>query len=417
MSKGSPFSRRTMFGVLAAGFATFLAMLYFIGAGDTGERGNNGSAHAAATGLNGYAGLVRLLEAEDYDVTLSRSPAGLETDDLLILMPERFTDAEALGQILKNREYVGPTLVILPKWGASPPPPGTDQEVAEKFEDGWVTLYDASAHGWPAELPLPYRLEQQVETLEDGNVAEWSGFNLQGRLPTKSITFSKDSDIHGPIITDDADHTLAFQVIGEEGTEYYNEAHWTTFVVEPDLVNNYGLADERRARAALALVDEAGYGEATSITFDMTLNGYGGAMNLLTLAFQPPFLAATLCLLLAMLIIGWRAFLRFGPAVASQSDIAFGKNRLVRNGAGLIVRAKRLGLLAKPYADLSMRRIARVLGIARPDADAIDEAIAARLPQEEPFSVRAARLQNADTPTEIVRAAQALRELEGKLAK
>ena len=36
---------------------------------------NAGQAHAAANGLNGYAGLVRLVEAQGYDVTRSRSQA------------------------------------------------------------------------------------------------------------------------------------------------------------------------------------------------------------------------------------------------------------------------------------------------------------------------------------------------------
>lgn len=191
----------------------------------------------------------------------------------------------------------------------------------------------------------------------------------------------------------------------------------TIFVVEPDLVNNYGLADPERAKAAVALVREAGFGNENRVTFDQTLNGFGGAENLLTLAFRPPFLAATLCLILAMVIIGWRAFLRFGPAAIRGPEIAFGKKRLVSNGAGLIVRAKRLRLLAAPYAALSARRLAAKLGLHRHEPEDIDAALAARLPEEEPFSTRAERLRNAHTPNEILRAAQALRELEGKLAK
>ena len=413
----SPFSRLTVLGVVLVGFAAFLAMLYFISSGDTGGRGNEGAAHASATGLNGYAGLVRLLEGEGYDVTRSRSPSGLETTDLLILTPNIYTDAEEFGQILKNREYLGPTLVILPKWFASRPPRNIPDEVAEQFKEGWVQLGGATNLDWTDELPAPFAFDHQLELLEEDRSLAWEGLDYAGELPTRSIAFAENKDIHDPLVTDAAGHTLAFNVLGEEGTSYYEDAHWTIFVVEPDLVNNYGLADPERAKAALALVREAGYGDTTAITFDMTLNGYGGAMNLLTLAFQPPFLAATLCLILAMLIIGWRAFLRFGPAAASGPEIAFGKKRLVANGAGLIVRAKRLGLLAAPYAALSERRLAQILGLHAHDPEAIDAALAVRLPDEEPFSTRAARLQSATTPSEILRAAQALRELEGKLAK
>lgn len=414
--QGSPFSRFTVLGVILVGFAAFLAMLYFIGAGDTGGRGNDTSAHASANGLNGYAGFVRLLENEGYEITLSRQPSGLETNDLLVLTPNLYSDAEDIGQILENREYVGPTLVILPKWFAGRPRKIPD-DMEDEFKDGWVELGMATQLAWAGELEAPYRISHKIEELEEDDLQSWNGMELSGELPTRTIAYAEENALHEPLVTDAGGHTLAFTVLGEEGTDYYDDAHWTVFVVEPDLVNNYGMADAERAKLALALIQEVGYGDTASITFDLTLNGYGGAMNLLTLAFQPPFLAATLCLLLAILIIGWRAFLRFGPAAAGGQAAAFGKKQLVRNGAGLIVRAGRLGLLAKPYAALSEKRLGRVLGLARPDAETIDAAMAVRLPHEEPFSARAARLQSANTPSEILRAAQALKELEGKLAQ
>jgi len=43
--------------------------------------------------------------------------------------------------------------------------------------------------------------------------------------------------------------------------------------------------------------------------------------------------------------------------------------------------------------------------------------LATRLPQEEPYSRRVARLREARKPSDILRAAQALKELEGKLSK
>jgi hypothetical protein len=111
----------------------------------------------------------------------------------------------------------------------------------------------------------------------------------------------------------------------------------------------------------------------------------------------------------------WRAMLRFGPAAASAPAAAFGKRQLVTNGAGLIVRAKRWGLLARPYAALSERRLARALGLARSDPAAVDLALARRLPGEEPFTARAARLEAARNPADILSAARALDTLARKL--
>lgn len=416
MSAAAPasFSRAGAIALVAGGAALFLALLWLIGAGESfGGDSGRGDAHAASNGLNGYSGLVRLIEAEGYDVTRSRSRSGLETDGLLILTPPPATDPEALAEILKKREMLGPTLVILPKWDAVPPPP----QARDKFKRGWVVLGDAFELEWPAKLPAPYGFEHKRETLKEDEAPAWDGLGLSGMLPTRTILHTGEKDIHEPLIMDAAGHWLALKVVGEEGSEYFEDAHWTIFLADADLANNYGLADAGRAAAALALVETAAYdGDIASVTFDMTLNGFGASENLLTLAFRPPFLAATLSLLVALLIVGWRAFQRFGPpATPAGPGIAFGKHQLIANGAGLIVRARRFALLARPYAALSARRLAERLGLSRPDPEAIDAALARRLPNEEPFTRRAARLEAAVKPADILAAAKAIDDLNAKL--
>jgi hypothetical protein len=412
------FSRAGALALIAGGFALFLALVYLIGAGESfgGNRGA-GQAHAAANGLNGYSGLVRLAEAEGYTVERSRNGAGLETEGLLVLTPPLFTDADELARILKKREQIGPTLVILAKWEAAGPPPNLPQSARGKFKRGWVVLDGAVESPWTANLPAPYTFESKLETLEKDKSPGWDGLGHEGLLPTRTIAYAGEKDIQSPLVTDAAGHWLAFKVDGEEGSDYYKNAHWTVFVTEPDLLNNYGLADKARAAAAIALIKEAAYqGDITEVTFDLTLNGLGASENLLTLAFRPPFLAATLSLIVALLIVGWRAFQRFGPAAASGGPgIAFGKRQLILNGASLILRARRFGLLAAPYAALSARRIAERLGLARHDGPAIDAALARRLPDEEPFTRRAARLEAADKPAAILAAARSIDDLANKL--
>ncbi|MFU7527541.1 DUF4350 domain-containing protein [Qipengyuania sp. ASV99] len=417
MRGASPFSRGAVLSVVLVGFTAFVAMLYFIGIGDTGGRGGAGPAHAYANGLNGYAALAELLESEGFDVELSRGREGLETTDLLILTPPPFTDAAEFAELLENRAYLGPTLVILPKWSATKPEGEVAEEDAERVQSDWVELIGSDPVDWTKELPAPFAFEHKLEELAEDEAPAWEGLGFSGELPTRTITYAEPDSAHDPYITDAAGHVLALNVVGEEGSDYYENSHWTMFVLEPDLMNNYGLADPERAAAALALVREAGYSDLEKVTFDLTQNGYGDTVNLLTLAFRPPFLAATICLILALLIVGWRAFLRFGPVAASAPEIAFGKRRLVSNGAGLIVRARRLGLLAEPYVALIERRLGRALGIAKPDAEAIDSALRQRLPSEEPFSSLADRLRLASKPNEILRAAQALNALTGKIAR
>jgi hypothetical protein len=413
------FSRGGALALIAGGFALFLALIYLIAAGaDFGGEKGSGQAHAAANGLNGYAGLVRLVEAQGYTTERSRSRGGLETDGLLVLTPPLFTDAKALAKTLNARRYSGPTLVIVSKWWAIKPPPNTPQKVRAKFKRGWVTLSQATTSDWPSELPQPYRFHPMITgVVEKTPPARWSGLGLGGTMPTSALAYATPDTAHRTLISDGGGRILAFEVQLGENNQPDDEAYPVVFLAEPDLANNYGLADPQRAAAMVALIDELTYGkEIGHVTFDMTLNGFGASENLLTLAFRPPFLAATLCLLVALLIVGWRAFQRFGPAAASGGPaIAFGKRQLIHNGASLILRARRFGLLAAPYAALSARRIAERLGLPRADAQAIDAALARRLPDEEPFTRRAARLEAADKPAAILAAARSIDDLATKL--
>lgn len=421
MSGGAAFSRGGAFALVAGGFALFLAVLYLIGAGEDfgGEKGS-GQAHAASVGLNGYAGLLRLVEAQDYTVNRSRSPAGLKADGLLVLTPSANADAEEIGQILAERRYIGPTLVIMPKWQAAPPSPALPPKARENFKRGWVTLGNVTTSDWAEGLPAPFGFAHAYADPEQGKArvpGQWQGMGTAGSLPTPATLFAAPMSAHDTLVTDGAARVLAFVVTPELNGEADEEAYPVAVLAEPDLANNYGLADPARAAVAIALVDELTYGgDIGQITFDMTLNGFGASENLLTLAFRPPFLAATLSLLAALLIVGWRAFMRFGPpAAASGPDIAFGKRQLILNGAGLILRARRFGLLRAPYAALSARRLAERLGVSRPHGAAIDAALARRLPMEEPFTRRAARMETAEKPADILAAAQNLDDLNAKL--
>ncbi|MCX9146010.1 DUF4350 domain-containing protein [Erythrobacter sp. WG] len=413
------FSRGGALALAGGGLALLLALLYLISAGAEfggGERGG-GQAHAAANGLNGYAGLVRLTEAQGYTVTRSRSGAGLKTDGLLVLTPPLAADPEAIGKLLAERRFTGPTLLIVPKWTALPPPPDLPSTERAKFKRGWVRLAGAEPSGWPEALPAPYAFTLALDGTEAGAVpTRWSGMGRTGALPTAAVLHAKIGAGQRTLVTDARARTLAFAIAAEGGNPD-EEPFPVAVIAEPDLSNNYGLDDPARAAATIAIIDAlTDDGEIGAVTFDMTLNGFGASENLLTLAFRPPFLAATLSLLVALLIVGWRAFQRFGPpAAAAGPDIAFGKRQLIVNGAGLILRARRFRLLGAPYAAIAARRIAERLGVPRAEPEAIDAALARRLPDEEPFTRRAARLEAADKPAAILAAARSLDDLAAKL--
>lgn len=428
---GSPFSPRALLVLLAVGAGAFLLFLYAVGAGWDGREDRDGGAHAAANGLNGFAGLARLLEARGHTVELSRSEARLDDPGLLVLTPPLFADGEALSEIIQSRRYVGPTLLILPKWVAG----RVDRRERLNVPQGWVTLGGSVTPKWL----------EDVEGFDDAKLAvagrtRWQGMGLSGALPEPERVLTLDSPYVLPLVSDEKGDVLAgflddggaYPVLDEAGgfpprdagAEDLDGSRWALVVVaEPDLMNNYGLADRARAEIAEKIVVAAMEGQeqaqALRVVFDLTLPGLGRSENLMTLAFTPPFLAATLCLILAGAVVAWRGFRRFGPPVAEAPALAMGKRQLAANAAALIERARRLHLLGPPYALLVAERIAAALAIRESDPAAREAAIARILAArgiEPDYPARAEALRRARRPAELLRAAGALRTIERTLA-
>ena len=435
----NPFSPRVVLAMVLFGAGVFVALLWMIGAGMTHGSANNGEAHVGSKGLTGYAALADLLERQGHAVRRAQSIALLKDPGLVVLTPPMWTDGKALEKIIQNRRTIGPTMLVLPKWQAIPA-----KALQLGAKDGWVQIAGTHSPDWLKDLGQ-YKLtaatsanDKNQDQVKKGPPVSWSGLGETGNLPDPRIQFDR-SDFVVPLViggdgsvlagywNDHGDYPALVHAAGNDGQaedEDVDETLYPLLIVdEPDLLNNWGMADENRAKAALELVRLAEGGKpAATINFDMTLNGFKRSPNLLTLAFTPPFLAATLCLLIAALVAGWRAFRRFGPPLAQGRVIAFGKAALVANSAGLIRRAGRMHLLAAPYAALVRERLARTLALPRqtdPERTeaAIDRALSARDPQAKPFSRIATELRGANRPAELLRAGQALQDVERILTR
>lgn len=419
------FQVRTVIGIVLVGALAFLAMLWLIGQGETGPGPDNGDAHAAGHGLAGYAALADLLDAQGHRVSLSRNPGRLDDEALVVLTPGSSTDAEDLADVIAERRLAGPTLLILPKWSTLRLPASLPDA-----KRGWVALASASAPGFADDLPDDLAMTLSLERLE-ANERDWIGLGLSGALPARRSILGSDGGPYVGLVRDStgrdlvgfADDGGCYQVLEDAaGVEPLGEDEcerkWAvTVAFEPDLFNNWGLADRDRARLAAKVVDLAREGEDLPIVFDLTLAGVGGQRNLLTLAFAPPFLAATLCLILALVVAGWRAFARFGAPVAEGRAIAFGKAQLAANAGGFLRRSGRLHLLGPPYAAMVGRRLATALGLRGTDPHAIDLALSRCAPAAPAYSTLADRLAAARGPSETLRAAHALHTLERTIRK
>lgn len=420
----SPFSPRAVLALIVFGAVVFIGLLWAIGTGATGGSTNDGGAHAGGKGLNGYAAFAAFVEKRGYPVRRLRDERALDDPGLLVLTPPANADGKDLDKIVNARRRKGPTLVITPKWMAAPSP-------HPKAERGWVALLGSASPRWEGFLD---DVGVKIAAIGDGGKARWQGMGIAGTLPTaRTVQTGYGGRLVPVIIGRDGRMLAAYVKNGGSYPRLYHGAARATreteggsggiypvvLVFEPDLLDNWGMARVENAQLADRLVNAMTSGGLRRVNFDLTLNGFKRQPNLLTLAFTPPFLAATLCLLLAGLAVGWRAFLRFGPARATGRAIAFGKRALVANAAGLIRRTRRFHLIGAPYAVAARERLARGLALPRLSEEAtdaaIDRALAARAPEAVPFSTTAERLRTARAPHDIIKAAQDLHALERTL--
>lgn len=413
------FSPRAVAVLVLLGVAMFAALLWQVGGGLAASRTDNGGAHAGGTGLNGFAGLRRLLQGEGYAVTLGRSQGDWHTPGVLVLTPDAFADGEKLDKAVNEHRRLGPVVVIAPKWEVMT---GLERQPGQRA--GWVRLIGSLPPSWKGfldDLTVDMRgfghgprrvatsLNAPAPVLPDGMVVEVG----QGRrlIPL--------AEARRQVLAARYDETMPAPGATEGEPA---QPHPLYLVFEPDLLDNYGMARLDNALWAQAFFAEVAGQDNQRITFDVTFNGLGRQSNLLTLAFTPPYLAATLALGLAVVAAMWRGLLRFGPTQSEGPAIALGKASLLGNAAALVRRARRFHVLGAPYADASRARLARALSLPRQmkaeavDA-AIDRALAARRASglavpDQSFTSAAAQLARAQGEGEILALARTLHAIE-----
>jgi len=421
----NPFPARTALALVLFGCLVFVALLWMIGNGMAAGESNNGGGHAEGRGLNGYAAFAELLEEGGHTVRKSRSKAGFSQPGLLVLTPAADAKGKDIAEAVDAHRSVGPTLVITPKWMAVPA-----RSQSLRAAKGWVRLVGPGTPEWPGFLDW---LTVNPTVGQAGGRVAWVSRMAAGTFPDARLTMSGAGPGLVPLVggadgriyagyVDDGDYpALASLALRphDMAARDRSESYPLILVFDPDLLDNYGMARLPSAQLGAALVRVTA-GDGTPVTFDLTLNGLGLSANLLTLAFSPPFLAATLCLLLAAGAVGWRAFLRFGPPLAPDRGIAFGKRALVSNAAGLVVRSRRYHLLAEPYAAAARQRLARAFALprgadAQAELTALDRAASLAGGGDHAFSQAMARLTQAHTERDLVKAAADLHALERTL--
>ncbi len=302
-------------------------------------------AHALSRSAVGYAGLVRLLQDTGRPAIVRRDTTTLTGQaSLLVLTPPAGVNAQA---VRAAAAYPGDVLIIAPKWMAT----------ASLKRPGWVDVQGLippsaaiAAIARPEVSALSRASGAHPLVLSAGRYQRLVALDRTFRFANVASLQASTSEDGVPLLQDPGGGVL----LAVGGGRIF-------VLTDPDLLNNHGLADLESARSALAMIDLLRSGPGP-VVFDVSLNGLSRPRSLLQTALTPPFFAATLCSLVALALVGWRATTRFGPAARPGRAVALGKRVLVDNAAGLIRLTRREARMAPRYAAVIREAVAHAVG-------------------------------------------------------
>lgn len=383
------FSSRAVALMLIIGALGFAGSLVLAAYAPDLRSGRNAGSHALSNAATGYAGIVELARATGRNPRVVRAEGGWRTDDLVVVTPEHGT--VPMTEVMTARR--GRTmLVVLPKWATA-----ADDQV-----EGWVDVSGLL----PAFDPVGVLAPATVMTIVRHRSGGRQLHVVHGAPPSLAVSAPRPLQVMTsaaltPLVTDDAGRIVLGQITGTR----------TYILADADLLNNHGIRRLERARAALELLDFVNSTDGkrgTGIAFDVTLNGLARGRSPLKLAFEPPFLAMTLAIVVALVLVGWQALVRFGVAEPRTRAIAFGKAALIDNSAMIVRKAGREGGLGGRYATLIRERARAIFGVPAQLTDDDADRYLDRLQGPRAFSALVADAARAEHRSDMLAAAQAL---------
>ena len=347
------FSPGVVLGMVLAGVFAFSALVVLSTYAPDLQSGDDGRAHALSRSAVGYGGMVRLLRDMGEPVLVARRSQRDQAPALVVLTP----DTGVAPQVYLDAVVVpATTLVVLPKWRGGPDP----------RHQGWVGGLKPLAANDLTPLLKTMNLGKAITAIDQTTAARrltgapgsvMAGLTFETG-PVRNLRTLSGPDLV-PVLTDEHGRV----VLARRGD-------MKAYVLsDPDLLNTMGLKDARTARSGARMLqtlrdDAIQRDSSRMIAFDVTLNGFSRSRGVLKLAFEPPFVGATLCLVAAALLMGLHAAARFRAVRRGERALALGKDALIDNSAGLIRMARREPAMAPRYAELQRAAAVRALGVA-----------------------------------------------------
>lgn len=341
MTADAIFSGRLLVGWIAAAVLTLAVSLYFMSMSDQGNATVGASAYSRSA--IGYAGIADVLRQLDIPVVKSRgdSLGELTPGSVLVLaepLPGGKTE-ETMRALLK----ADTVLLVLPKWSGQP----------SQHKSAWLgeaSLLDTQIAAWALHLVAP-----QADVL-DVNYAAWTTNTL--KLPPDVETPIRliKGDRLQPIIANPSG-----MLLGQLTSR--NRKIWV--LSDPDVISNHGLARAGNAALAVALIERLRSGSG-NVVFDETIHGFANATaNPLLLLFRFPFVMATIQAMIAIALLLWATFGRFGTPQPAPQAISAGRQGLLENVAKLIEFTGHQEVMVKRYVLETLRDVGRELHAPR----------------------------------------------------
>jgi hypothetical protein len=320
---------------------------------------SDGGAHALSKSAVGFEGLRVLLDSADIPNAIDRGlpqharpnpdrSMPLHPGLLILTPPAELADTVSINRLvfpLNSR----PRLIILPKWIVGSDP----------MAFGRVLKITPLGHAAVENIVHPFSTKSRV--------AQRKGI-LPPELASLDANFVTVPEHLAPIdsLQSISGYDWTPLVVSRNGSIVLAKYQFGPLYIlaDPDLMNTHGLHDLPTAAFALAVIRRLREGGGP-VVFDVTLNGFGRAPSLLRAAFEPPFLGATLCAILAAMLIAVHAAIRFGSPPLESTVYARGKQALATNAADMIRMLHREPHMAARYAQTTRNLVLRALGVRR----------------------------------------------------